>query len=281
MPPAASSSSSRSRNAAAPYPTRGESEGAHSPSEDGGEGQKGKKGGAKAAPDGRRHLSCENCRIRKMKCSRQSPCLSCRMRGDECVWIGTAPNGSADEDELESSANEVARLKRLVDLLLARLEEQDDQNGTAAATSAAGAAAVADFSPPATSTSAGHFPTSSNHRDSFSGAGSPLSEPRGPPSSAALAASEAALHPSMGAAPAAPQAHQLPPHYLASHPAYGGYPYGAPYGGPMEYAAIPFGAAPMGGPPSAMYAMGGPPGYGPRPGMYAAMQGAPRELWGP
>ncbi|GAA5903023.1 hypothetical protein JCM8208_000432 [Rhodotorula glutinis] len=73
-----------------------------------------------------RHLSCENCRVRKMKCSRQSPCLSCRSRGDKCVWIGQAPNGSADEDELEQSTNEVNRLKKLVDLLLARLEEQDE-----------------------------------------------------------------------------------------------------------------------------------------------------------
>ncbi|GAA5854997.1 hypothetical protein JCM9279_005717 [Rhodotorula babjevae] len=73
-----------------------------------------------------RHLSCENCRVRKMKCSRQNPCLSCRMRGDRCVWIGQAPNGSADEDELEQSTNEVNRLKKLVDLLLARLEEQDE-----------------------------------------------------------------------------------------------------------------------------------------------------------
>lgn len=48
------------------------------------------------------------------------------MRGDECVWIGTPPNGNADEDELERSQNEVNRLKKLVDLLLARLEEQDE-----------------------------------------------------------------------------------------------------------------------------------------------------------
>lgn len=48
------------------------------------------------------------------------------MRGDRCVWVGQAPNGSADEDELEQSQNEVNRLKKLVDLLLARLEEQDE-----------------------------------------------------------------------------------------------------------------------------------------------------------
>lgn len=48
------------------------------------------------------------------------------MRGDKCVWVGPAPNGSADEDELEQSQNEVNRLRKLVDLLLARLEEQDE-----------------------------------------------------------------------------------------------------------------------------------------------------------
>ncbi|GAA5999224.1 uncharacterized protein JCM10292_001681 [Rhodotorula paludigena] len=85
----------------------------------------GKASGSGSGGDHKRHLSCENCRVRKMKCSRQSPCLSCRMRGDKCVWVGPAPNGSADEDELEQSQNEVNRLRKLVDLLLARLEEQD------------------------------------------------------------------------------------------------------------------------------------------------------------
>ncbi|GAA5886186.1 hypothetical protein JCM16303_004454 [Sporobolomyces ruberrimus] len=77
--------------------------------------------------DGRRHLSCENCRIRKMRCSRTEPCLACRMRGDECVWIGAAPNGSANEDEVEATGMEVNRLKKLVDLLLTRLEQQDTE----------------------------------------------------------------------------------------------------------------------------------------------------------
>ncbi|GAA5864913.1 hypothetical protein JCM3774_004270 [Rhodotorula dairenensis] len=74
----------------------------------------------------KRHLSCENCRMRKMRCSRQSPCLSCRMRGDECVWVGTPPGGVAEEDELKSTNDEIERLKKLVDLLLERLEEQND-----------------------------------------------------------------------------------------------------------------------------------------------------------
>ncbi|GAA5961720.1 hypothetical protein JCM3765_000488 [Sporobolomyces pararoseus] len=78
-----------------------------------------------SGPEVRKHLSCENCRIRKMRCSRTSPCLSCKMRGDECVWIGAAPNGTANEDEVEATQMEVNRLKRLVDLLLTRLEQQD------------------------------------------------------------------------------------------------------------------------------------------------------------
>lgn len=61
-----------------------------------------------------------------MRCSRQSPCLSCRMRGDECVWVGTPPGGVAEEDELKSTNDEIERLKKLVDLLLERLEEQNE-----------------------------------------------------------------------------------------------------------------------------------------------------------
>ncbi|BGP41917.1 hypothetical protein JCM10450v2_005992 [Rhodotorula kratochvilovae] len=131
MPPADKSpmpSTSSARDAASPYPMP--ASGAPGAEEDVGD-----EDGSGALSDGARarsrsssvrHLSCENCRVRKMKCSRQSPCLSCRMRGDKCVWIGQAPNGSADEDELERSQNEVNRLKKLVDLLLARLEEQDE-----------------------------------------------------------------------------------------------------------------------------------------------------------
>lgn len=64
--------------------------------------------------------------MRKMRCSRQSPCLSCRMRGDECIWVGSPPGGVAEEDELKSTNDEIERLKKLVDLLLERLEEQND-----------------------------------------------------------------------------------------------------------------------------------------------------------
>ena len=69
-----------------------------------------------------------------MRCSRTSPCLSCKMRGDECVWIGAAPNGTANEDEVELTQMEVNRLKKLVDLLLTRLEQQDAEIGRLFAT---------------------------------------------------------------------------------------------------------------------------------------------------
>ena len=48
------------------------------------------------------------------------------MRGDTCNWIGTPPGGIAEEDELKSTNDEIERLKKLVDLLLERLEEQND-----------------------------------------------------------------------------------------------------------------------------------------------------------
>ncbi|GAA5876959.1 hypothetical protein JCM1840_007082 [Sporobolomyces johnsonii] len=191
MPPASTPNNGKSR--AAPYnKDRADSatadEGA--PGDSGGDSSKGQ-GGKRprtVTNDGRRHLSCENCRIRKMKCSRQAPCLSCRMRGDECIWVGPAPNGSADEDELESSQTEVNRLKKLVDLLLARLEEQD--------------AEVTGYLPPVQQqmTYAGPppphphqmYPSAYSHRQPppgyppqqhpFPDTGSPLSEPRGMPS---------------------------------------------------------------------------------------------------
>ncbi|TNY17973.1 hypothetical protein DMC30DRAFT_82161 [Rhodotorula diobovata] len=125
MPPVDSpsaGSSSNARHNAAPYPRRTSSSGGDTY----GQSNNNPSSRTRSASMSIRHLSCENCRVRKMKCSRQSPCLSCRLRGDQCIWVGQAPNGSADEDELERSQDEVNRLKKLVDLLLARLEEQDD-----------------------------------------------------------------------------------------------------------------------------------------------------------
>ncbi|GAA5937556.1 Zn(II)2Cys6 transcription factor domain-containing protein [Sporobolomyces koalae] len=116
-----------------------------------GVGKKSKRG---PVSDGRRHLSCENCRIRKMRCSRTEPCLSCKMRGDECVWIGAAPNGSATEDEVEATQGEVNRLKKLVDLLLTRLEQQDaelDRHVLRPGPSRQLGGAVADISVPSNS----------------------------------------------------------------------------------------------------------------------------------
>ncbi|GAA5977049.1 hypothetical protein JCM10908_004836 [Rhodotorula pacifica] len=81
---------------------------------------------AKKGNGATRHLSCENCRLRKIKCSRQSPCLTCKMRGDTCKWVGSPPaGGSNDVDALAESNDEIKRLRRLVDALLERLEEQE------------------------------------------------------------------------------------------------------------------------------------------------------------
>ncbi|ORY47571.1 hypothetical protein BCR35DRAFT_356197 [Leucosporidium creatinivorum] len=78
---------------------------------------------------GSRAVSCENCRRRKMKCSRTFPCASCDMRDEECIWKeGTAP-APAGDTELEAAHNEVRRLRKLVDMLMGRLQEvQDDHS---------------------------------------------------------------------------------------------------------------------------------------------------------
>ncbi|KAI5480728.1 fungal specific transcription factor [Pseudohyphozyma bogoriensis] len=44
--------------------------------------------------------------------------------GEPCIWEGATPNGAADEDELEASQTEIARLKKLVEILTARVEAQ-------------------------------------------------------------------------------------------------------------------------------------------------------------
>ncbi|GAA5903279.1 hypothetical protein JCM6882_008125 [Rhodosporidiobolus microsporus] len=308
MPPdpsAASNAAARARAASAPYPAASAATPAQSPSEDGGDAPGADKERRNSTTDARRHLSCENCRVRKMKCSRQSPCLSCRMRGDECIWIGQAPNGSADEDELESSANEVARLKRLVDLLLQRLEEQDAQAGPAASDSPPASAAAT----PATTTTDGaysHHPPAPQQAQNggvvLPGAGSPLSEPRhlpGPPPS--LGVGPAAISSAAGGPPSArdipvhagpppPSAHPYAnaphhPRYPHSHahphspygPVYG---YGPPYGG--GGAMLDYGPPVVGGgygsPHLAYGAMGGPGAY--RGGPYGPPPPG-REYWGP
>ncbi|GAA5842018.1 hypothetical protein JCM11251_001990 [Rhodosporidiobolus azoricus] len=298
MPPDPSSASAvpRARDAAAPYPNpSGGGSSAQSAAGDGGEGGSGGKGngsdgkerGNPANVGERRHLSCENCRIRKMKCSRTSPCLSCRMRGDECVWIGQAPNGSADEDELEQSTAEVAHLKRLVDLLLARLEEQDAQGGGATAASATDESCSHRPSPPGGPGSAGGVV--------LPGAGSPLSEPRNlprPPSSLPAAAGppsarDIPVHPG-GPPPPPSSGHPYSHHSRYPHPSgYGpgsGYGYHAPYGPPGGPGGIldPYDATGYGipVPPHHMYG-----GVGRPPSAYRGEPYGPplpgREYWGP
>ncbi|BGP18278.1 hypothetical protein JCM10213_007909 [Rhodosporidiobolus nylandii] len=66
-------------------------------------------------------MSCENCRQRKMKCSRHETCIACQMRGEVCVWKDGAPlNASKFATSLGSlTANkaEADRLHRLVRIL--------------------------------------------------------------------------------------------------------------------------------------------------------------------
>ncbi|GAA6001197.1 hypothetical protein JCM10207_007456 [Rhodosporidiobolus poonsookiae] len=261
MPAAASTSTSgKARNTAAPYPQAGSDRG-QSPSEDGStKAGKGKKGGG--GGDRTRHLSCENCRIRKMKCSRQSPCLSCRMRGDECIWIGAAPNGSAEEDELEQSAAEVARLKRLVDLLLARLEEQDEAQRESG---------VADMSGPFR-----HEHPHAADGPAYPGRGSPPAEQRPQQSGGEPGAGGPPPRPSALGPPYPPAPHYDPYGYGPDPRHWPSRPGGPPGGG--EYAYGP----PSRFPPGAMYdPRAGPPPHDLRPGMFEPPPPPGREQWRP
>ncbi|GAA6033877.1 hypothetical protein JCM8097_000382 [Rhodosporidiobolus ruineniae] len=285
MPPTPTPAAPKARDSAAPYPPRPDSDGAFSPNEDGGSGGDGK-GPKKTKQDNRqRHLSCENCRIRKMKCSRQDPCLSCRMRGDTCLWVGTAPpNGSAAQDELEQSTAEVQRLKRLVDLLLARLEEQDEQQGIVPPSQAYGATPAAMHAGPSSSLHPSQPP------DGFILPTSPLSEPRAPLSGGLplgdlhtshrgdipVHSTDAAAGPPAVRTGGHPHPHAYPPHYLPPGAQHAYYP---PYG-------PPHGAAAEGGYYGASGGMGGPPPpsgtYGPVGGAYgqrAGSYGPGREHW--
>ncbi|GAA5951035.1 hypothetical protein JCM21900_004136 [Sporobolomyces salmonicolor] len=67
--------------------------------------------------------SCDNCRIRKMKCSRHEVCLACRMRGDTCIWTKGAPTflpESAAAVGASSHRRELDRLTKLVKVLTLR-----------------------------------------------------------------------------------------------------------------------------------------------------------------
>ncbi|BGP01768.1 hypothetical protein RTBOTA2_005456 [Rhodotorula toruloides] len=70
----------------------------------------------------RAHASCEGCRQRKQKCSRETVCTNCRLRNTLCVYIDAAPSAfSADnptvEEQLADAREEIRRLQGQIDQL--------------------------------------------------------------------------------------------------------------------------------------------------------------------
>ncbi|BGP18310.1 hypothetical protein JCM10213_008483 [Rhodosporidiobolus nylandii] len=78
-----------------------------------------------AANNSARHLSCEGCRKRKMKCSRTAPCVACVLRGQECVWEGCRPTQGVTQASLEDNERETIRLRKVIAQLQALLIERD------------------------------------------------------------------------------------------------------------------------------------------------------------
>ncbi|GAA5862404.1 hypothetical protein JCM8547_007630 [Rhodosporidiobolus lusitaniae] len=74
---------------------------------------------------GARHLSCEGCRKRKMKCSRTDPCVQCSLRSEECVWIDTRPSQGVSSVTLEENMNEIRRLCKVINQLQAVIVERE------------------------------------------------------------------------------------------------------------------------------------------------------------
>ncbi|GAA6033830.1 hypothetical protein JCM8097_000363 [Rhodosporidiobolus ruineniae] len=82
-------------------------------------------GKGKSMAMGRRTtMSCENCRARKLRCSRDLPCTHCRVRGDECVYQNGPPSFAAtfaaNQAAILANAQESAQLRRLIRLLSLR-----------------------------------------------------------------------------------------------------------------------------------------------------------------
>ncbi|GAA5977822.1 hypothetical protein JCM10908_005109 [Rhodotorula pacifica] len=76
-----------------------------------------------------RHLSCQGCRTRKSKCSRTFPCVSCAVRGEECIWIDTEPAHGVLQSSLEENIAEIRRLNKVVKQLQGLLIERDLRTG--------------------------------------------------------------------------------------------------------------------------------------------------------
>ncbi|KAM0748718.1 hypothetical protein T439DRAFT_335927 [Meredithblackwellia eburnea MCA 4105] len=95
-------------------------------------GEKVKKRRAPPGPQKGRHLSCQNCRAGKTKCSRTFPCTTCNLRGQDCVWLDAQPSRSGHDLELEQCRQEIARLNRVVDMLYSHAIHGPPAGGAAA-----------------------------------------------------------------------------------------------------------------------------------------------------
>ncbi|GAA5983511.1 hypothetical protein JCM11641_005834 [Rhodosporidiobolus odoratus] len=72
-----------------------------------------------------RHLSCEGCRKRKMKCSRTAPCVACELRGCECVWVDCKPSQGVTKISVEENEREIIRLTKIIAQLQSLIIERD------------------------------------------------------------------------------------------------------------------------------------------------------------
>ncbi|GJN92909.1 hypothetical protein Rhopal_005951-T1 [Rhodotorula paludigena] len=74
-----------------------------------------------------RHLSCEGCRKRKLKCSRTSPCAACELRGAECIWLDCKPSQGFINGSHDDNMAEIERLHKIIKQLQQMLIERDGQ----------------------------------------------------------------------------------------------------------------------------------------------------------
>ncbi|BGP49989.1 hypothetical protein JCM10450v2_005894 [Rhodotorula kratochvilovae] len=71
----------------------------------------------------RKHVSCEGCRQRKVKCSREQTCTNCRLRNQPCIYVDAEPlpvdDSASYEDQLADARAEIDRLRAEVARLTA------------------------------------------------------------------------------------------------------------------------------------------------------------------
>ncbi|KAM0751281.1 hypothetical protein T439DRAFT_356111 [Meredithblackwellia eburnea MCA 4105] len=84
----------------------------------------GSKTKTEVAPKASRQRSCEGCKLRKMRCSRTANCAACTMRGERCVWLNSQPQEVSPPGDMLLAQAEISRLRGMVELLSAKLEER-------------------------------------------------------------------------------------------------------------------------------------------------------------